>query len=160
VCGAVTILAVVRIRGTVNVRKPVKDTLKLLRLHKPNHMVLVEDKPSISGMLKKAWTQITWGEIDAETLAYVLEMRGRKPGNKPFTLEDVRKLGYESYLDLANAILSGELKLKELYKVIKPVFRLHPPSKGYKGSVKKGVPEGGALGYRGSKINELILRMA
>ncbi len=154
------VLAVVRIRGTVNVRRPVKDTLKLLRLHKPNHMVLVRDNPSILGMLRKAWTQITWGEINAETLAYVLERRGRKPGNKPFTLNDVKKLGYESYLDLAKAILSGEMELKELFKVIKPVFRLHPPSGGYKGSVKKGVPEGGELGYRGEKINELIMRMA
>jgi len=38
------------------------------------------------------------------------------------------------------------------------VFRLNPPKKGYK-SIKKSYKEGGALGYRGEKINNLIQRM-
>ena len=40
---------------------------------------------------------------------------------------------------------------------IMPVFRLNPPSKGYK-SVRKFFPKGD-LGYRGEKINELLKRM-
>ena len=38
-----------------------------------------------------------------------------------------------------------------------PVFRLSPPSKGYK-SIKIHYPRGD-LGYRGEKINELLRRM-
>jgi large subunit ribosomal protein L30 len=39
------------------------------------------------------------------------------------------------------------------------VFRLHPPSKGFKGKIKRGYGSGGELGYRGEKINELLRRM-
>jgi large subunit ribosomal protein L30 len=36
---------------------------------------------------------------------------------------------------------------------------LHPPTKGFKGKIKKSYSAGGELGYRGEKINELIKRM-
>jgi large subunit ribosomal protein L30 len=42
----------------------------------------------------------------------------------------------------------------------KPFFRLHPPMKGYgRKGIKKTFNVGGALGYRGDKINDLIRRM-
>ncbi|HNR25150.1 MAG TPA: 50S ribosomal protein L30, partial [Methanobacteriaceae archaeon] len=41
---------------------------------------------------------------------------------------------------------------------LKPVFRLHPPRKGYK-DIKKAFNEGGTLGYRGEDINHLLKRM-
>ena len=154
------IIAVIRLRGTADLNRPIRDTLKMLRLHKPNHMVLIKKTPIAEGMLRKVWAQVTWGEINVDTLAYVLERRGRKPGNKPFTLDDVKKLGFSSYKELAEAIIKGEFDLKNLYKIIKPVFRLHPPSKGFKGSIKRGYRDGGELGYRGDDINRLILRMA
>ena len=155
-----TILAVIRLRGRADLDKAREDTLKMLRLHKPNHMVLVEKSPSIEGMLRKVWAQVTWGEIEADTLAYVLERRGRKRGGRRFTIDDVKKMGFSSYKELAEALISGKIRLKDLYGVIKPVFRLHPPSKGYRGSIKKGYTDGGELGYRGGEINKLILRMA
>ena len=40
----------------------------------------------------------------------------------------------------------------------KPVCRLHPPVKGYEGN-KRSYRNGGALGYRGEAINDLINRM-
>ncbi|MCK5561102.1 MAG: 50S ribosomal protein L30, partial [Thermoplasmata archaeon] len=40
----------------------------------------------------------------------------------------------------------------------KPIIRLHPPRKGYEG-IKRAYTVGGALGYRGKKINELLARM-
>ena len=42
---------------------------------------------------------------------------------------------------------------------MKPVFRLHPPRKGYEG-IRHSVNEGGSLGYRGEAINDLAKRMA
>jgi len=42
---------------------------------------------------------------------------------------------------------------------VKPVFRLHPPRKGFKGSIKKSYRAGGEAGYRGEAINDLIRRM-
>ncbi len=42
----------------------------------------------------------------------------------------------------------------------KSFFRLNPPRKGYgRKGVKMTFAKGGALGYRGEKINDLILRM-
>jgi len=43
----------------------------------------------------------------------------------------------------------------------KKYFALHPPIKGFeRKGTKKSFKVGGALGYRGEKINELIKRMA
>ncbi len=42
----------------------------------------------------------------------------------------------------------------------KKFFRLHPPIKGWeRKGTKAGYNVGGALGYRGDKINELVKRM-
>ena len=42
----------------------------------------------------------------------------------------------------------------------KGFFRLHPPRKGFeRKGIKRPFTVGGALGYRGKKINELIKRM-
>ena len=41
---------------------------------------------------------------------------------------------------------------------IKPIFRLHPPRKGYEG-IKRPFTMKGALGNRGDKINNLLERM-
>lgn len=152
------LLAVIRIRGTVNMNSKEEMALKILRLHKRNHAVLVSDTPQMIGILKTAWKYITWGEIDKTTLQALLTKRGRKKGNKPLTENDIKNLGFNGFEELSQALLEGKVKLKDL-KIIKPVFRLHPPRKGFKRSVKKMYTDGGELGYRGSDINELILRM-
>ena len=42
----------------------------------------------------------------------------------------------------------------------KKTFRLHPPKKGWeRKGIKKPFKRGGALGYRGAEINDLIRRM-
>ena len=55
-------LAVVRIRGTVNVRKEVEDTLRMLNLQSNCHATLIDDRPSYLGMLRKVQNYVTWGE--------------------------------------------------------------------------------------------------
>ena len=150
-------LALIRIRGRVNVKRPVKDTLAMLRLHKVNHLVIVDDTPSYKGMIQKVKDYITWGEINAETLAKLIEKRGRLQGNKRVTEEYVQeKLGM-SIKEFAEKVINGEMKLSDL-PGLKPVFRLHPPRKGYR-SIKRPFKLGGAFGYRGEKINDLLLRM-
>lgn len=114
-------IAAIRIKGLVNVKKTVEDTLKILRLYRKNYCVVLEKKPEIIGMLKKIKDCITWGEIDDSTLKFLVEKRGEKD---------------------------------------KKFFRLHPPRKGFgRKGTKKPFSVGGALGYRGEKINELIKRM-
>jgi len=151
-------LALIRLRSGIRARGEVRDTLAMLRLHRINHLVIVDDTPSYRGMIQKVKDYITWGEIDKETLVKLLRKRGRLVGNKPITDEYVHeKLGM-SIEEFAEKVINGEMKLKDLPN-IKPVFRLHPPRGGLKGSKKRSFKEGGALGYRGEKINELIERM-
>jgi large subunit ribosomal protein L30 len=53
--------------------------------------------------------------------------------------------------------ISGET-LAKLKKSGKGVFKLKPPKGGFR-SIKKDFKSGGDLGYRGSDINKLIVRM-
>jgi len=151
-------LAVVRIRGIINVRKEVEDTLRMLNLQRNCHATLIDDRPSFLGMLRKAQNIITWGEASKETISLLLKKRGRTTGDKPLTDEYAKKIGYKSLDDLADAIYNLKVMLKDLPGV-KPVFRLHPPRKGFKGSIKKSYRAGGEAGYRGEAINDLIRRM-
>jgi len=141
------LFAVVMVRGVVGTNRKLKDTLMMLRLNRINHCVIVPKNQNYDGMLHKARDFITWGEIDKETLEKLISKRGRFVGDKRVT--DLR---YAK--ELAQFILSGK-PVKETG--IKPVFRLSPPSKGYR-STKALYPKG-SLGYRGEKINELIKRM-
>ncbi|MHC1636057.1 MAG: 50S ribosomal protein L30 [Candidatus Methanospirareceae archaeon] len=152
--------AVVRLRGSVNVRREIKDTLKMLRLHKINHCAIVEKNPYYEGMLRKVKDYVAWGEISEDMLELLLRRRGRLEGNKRLTDEYVKEnTPFDSIKDLAHAIYTGKVKMKELMKYkIKPILRLHPPRKGHRG-IKKSFKEGGELGYHGEKINELLYKM-
>ena len=150
-------LAAVRIRGEVNLNPKIKHTMELLRLHSVNHLVLVDEKDK--GMLAKAQSFITWGEIDAAIFGLVLEKRGRLQGDKRLGKDFLDKQKAKSFEDLAKNILEGKTNAKALG--IKPVFRLHPPKGGHnRAGIKKAYKIGGALGYRAADINVLIKRMA
>jgi large subunit ribosomal protein L30 len=59
--------------------------------------------------------------------------------------------------EISKEALKALEKVKSKGENIK-VFRLHPPRGGFKKSIKKPMPKG-ELGYRGDKINALVLRM-
>jgi large subunit ribosomal protein L30 len=151
-------LAVVRIRGTVSASHDVRETLKMLNLTRNNQTVLIDNRPSFLGSLKAARNFITWGEASKETVTMLLKNKGRLAGDKKLTEEYLQKNGYKSIQELAEAIFNC---LVEYWKMpnVKPVFKLHPPTKGFKGKIKKSYGIGGELGYRGERINELIERM-
>jgi len=152
------LLAVIRLRGVVGVPGDVKDTLRMLNLHKANHATIVEDTPSYRGMLEKVAGYVAYGEVNREVLTDLLRRRGRLRGDKPVADDYAKRLGFKSLEDVADALLEGKVRLKEL-RGLKPVFRLHPPRGGFKGSVKKMAGAGGELGYRGSDINQLLRDM-
>ena len=148
---------VIRVRGTTGVIQNIADTLDMLRLNRINHAVLVEENPSYKGMLQKAKDYITWGEVTPELIAKIIAKRCRIVGGKPVTDEYVAENSdYASIEELANAIYNNEVKLADLD--IKPVFRLHPPRKGYEG-IRHAINEGGSLGYRGEDIADLAIKM-
>jgi large subunit ribosomal protein L30 len=130
----------------------------MLHLTRNNYAVLVDDRPSFIGMLKAAQNFITWGEVSKEIVDMLMRKKGKLAGNKKLTEEYAQTTSFKSLDDLAAAIFNCRVEYLKLPNV-QPVFKLHPPSKGFKGKIKKSYGAGGELGYRGEKINELIKRM-
>lgn len=149
-------IAAIRVRGRTGVKGDIADTMKMLRLNRINHAVIIEENPSYQGMLQKAKDYITWGEITEGTLEEIITKRGKVPGGEKVTKEYLKEnTSYKTIKAVAKAVAKGE-KLEEAG--IKPVFRLHPPRKGYK-NVKKAYNEDGTLGYRGENMEDLIRKM-
>jgi len=151
-------VALIRIRGVSDVRGEIQDTLKMLNLTRNCHATFIDDRPSYLGMLQKIQSQVVWGEVSKETVSLLLKERGRIVGNKKLTDEYAQKIGYGSLDKLAEAVCNLKVEFRNLPD-IKPLFRLHPPKKGFKGSIKKSYKSGGVTGYRGEAINDIIKRM-
>jgi large subunit ribosomal protein L30 len=149
--------AVIRVRGTVGITRDIADTLKFLRLNKPNHCVVIPKNPKYEGMLQKAKDYITWGEIQPEILARMLVTRGSAAGQKVTDKYVKKHSDFKSVIAFAKAVAKGDENLGTL-SGLNPVIRLHPPMKGFEG-VKKPFSLGGSLGYRGEEINGLLTRM-
>ncbi len=154
---------VIRIRGTADIHPDVEKTLDLLRLRKRYAAVLYHSSlPGIRDMLRKAEYWVTYGEIDKDHLVSLIKSRGRLLGDKPITDEWIHEnLGLKGGIEeLAEMLLEGTLYYHRLEdKGVKPFFRLHPPRKGFKKSIKRHFNDNGELGYRGANINELVARM-
>ena len=143
------IIAVIRVRGSIRVKKDINDTLDMLRLRNTNYCVILDDKKSILGMLKKVIDYITYGEVDDSTLRLLFEKRGMEYKEEGREKKNNKNLeaGHNKFVVYNN-------------KKYKKYFRLNPPKKGYgRKGIKKNFKEGGAVGYRGEKINDLIRRM-
>lgn len=151
-------LAVVRVRGVGDASPDIEKTLENLHLNRNCHITLVDNSRSVLGMLKKARKFVTWGEVTKENILLLMKERGRLVGDRKLDEEYAQKAGYKTLEDLAEAIYKLEAEFRRLPD-IKPVFRAHPPKKGYKGKIKKTYNVGGATGYRGEAINKLIERM-
>jgi len=150
--------AVVRVRGQPDVNKDIRYTMGLLGLTRVNHCVVLPENPSIKGMLQMVKDYCTWGEIEEETLVAMIKTRGKITGDKDITDEYLKEnSAFGSVEELAKAMIENDYRMREMEDA-KPVFRLHPPIKGYEG-IKRSYKNGGALGYRGKDINDLINRM-
>jgi large subunit ribosomal protein L30 len=151
-------LVVVRIRGLVSAQREARETLALLHLTHTNHAVLIDSRPAYKGMLQRVNSYVTYGEPTKETVAMMIQKRALLAGDRKPTEEYFTKIGYKSIDDLAADIVSCKVQFGKLQDM-QARFRLHPPSKGYKGKTKKGFKAGGEAGYRGEAINELVQRM-
>lgn len=137
-------LVVIRIRGSVKTPQKIIDTLFMLRLRRKNHCTVVEDSLANRGMINKVKDYVTWGEIDEDTYRELLTKKGKEYQGRG--TDSKKKCSYKSM----------EIERKKY----KRYFRLNPPLKGFgRKGVKVGFQAGGALGYRGEKINDLIRRM-
>ncbi|MCH8329430.1 MAG: uL30 family ribosomal protein, partial [Nanoarchaeota archaeon] len=116
-----------------------------LGINKKNYCVVVPKTASYVGMVKKVKDYVAWGDVDEETYNKLVEKRGEEYTGR---LSDKKgKIHYNKFIDVNG-------------KKIKKIFRLNSPRKGYgRKGIKVSFRSGGALGYRGNKINELIERM-
>jgi len=125
-------LAVLRVRGIRNVDPKIRRTLEMMRLEKPNHLVVIEDSPANLGMLNVVKDYVTFGPIKEDLLLALLAKRGRKGSKRLSSLLDADKMKVA-----ATEIFSG----KKTADFANPVFRLSPPSQGYK-EIKRPYPQG------------------
>lgn len=152
-------IAAVRIRGNVKTSESAETTLVMLHLKYVNNATLVPNTAPYVGMLKRAKDLITWGEASPEMIAQLLKKRAMTTGENRLTDEYLSKnSGYRTIDGFAKALAEDKATLKDV-KGLKPRIRLHPPKKGHKKGIKKTYVQGGSLGPRGEKINELLLRM-
>lgn len=151
---------VIRVRSDIGVRRDIKQTMHNLNLTRVNHAVLIPESETYAGMLQKAKDYITWGEVDADTIATLIGERGRLMGNKPITDEVIKEsTDFKNISEFAAAMATGDATYKSI-DGMKPVFRLHPPrgAQGM-GGIKRAFTVGGALGNRGEAISKLATRM-
>ena len=151
--------AVVQLRGEVNMRGDIKDTLSMLNIHKVNHCALVPEGDTYRGMITKVNDYVAFGEPSQEILETLIQRRA-EPVDGSDAIDDewiAANTDYESVADLAEALLGEETSLRE--QGLTPVLRLHPPRGGHDG-IKHPVPEGGALGkHNTEEIDELLRDM-
>lgn len=122
-------IALILIRGFIRMRKDIMATLYTLRLRRKHACVVIDDTPGNRAAAMKCKDYIAYGEISDETHKLLIEKRGRKDSKGP----------------------DGKLK---------KFFSLNPPRGGFeRKGIKNPFNSGGALGYRGMKMNELIRRM-
>lgn len=153
------LLAVIRLRGSRGVGGDVEETLSMLHLRRRFHATIIDDRSPYLGMLRVAENYITWGEVDKQTLALMLKKRGCLKGRRKLTDKYVEeRTGFKSIDEYAEALYNFKASFRDLPD-LKPVFRLRPPRKGFKGSIKRPYKDGGELGYRGEAVNKLIKRM-
>ena len=138
-------LAIVRVRGLTGIKHPIDDTLNKLRLYRKNYCVVVPKNSVYMGMIRKVKDYVTWGEVGEETYKTLLDER--KEEYKGRASDSKGEINYAKFSDIDG-------------KKIKKFFRLNSPRKGYgRKGIKYAFNIGGALGYRGDKINDLIMRM-
>ncbi len=153
------VILAIRVRGQVSVRPQIEDTLNKLKLGRLHQARLLKMTPSIQGMVIKSKDYITWGEVDEHVVEQLVQKRGRISGNDRVTDAYIKaNSGFKSIKDFAKALTSGNASTSDV-EGLKPVFRLHPPKKGYKGKRNLPVGMGGVTGYRGTSINELAIKM-
>ena len=136
-------IAIIRIKGMVNINEDVENTLSRLKLRRKYACTLFDSKTETMGMIKKIRSFVAYGEIDRETLIELIKKRA-----KP--LDKEKKFDADKISD----IILREKKFDNAG--IKPFFRLHPPRGGI--NSKAHFPRG-VLGNNKEKINDLIKRM-
>jgi len=151
--------AVIQLRGEVDMRETVEDTLSMLNLHRVNHATLVPETDAYSGMIAKVNDYVAYGEPSLETVKALVAKRA-EPLEGDADVDDewvAENTDYDDVDDLARALYNENTTLREAG--LSPAVRLHPPRGGHQG-IKHPQSEGGQLGKQSTEdVDELLERM-
>lgn len=151
----------IRLKGEFGTPWPVANTLKTLRMKRKFNAVLLESNPSTIGLLRAVKDYVTWGDVKTDDITTIIRERGEFSDGLVLNDETIRdRLGESSSEALASALTQGRITLQGLWKKgLSPVFRLHPPSGGFEGTIKRPHGSGGELGKRKTSLSTLLARM-
>ncbi|MFH1750411.1 MAG: 50S ribosomal protein L30 [Candidatus Micrarchaeota archaeon] len=150
-------IAILRVRGSMETRSRTEDALIQLHLGRKNHCTVSLPNPYLAGTLIKCKDFLTWGEIDEKMFQSLLEKRGEFSGGIKVTDAEIAKRSkFKSITEFVSVFTQGKASFSDVTG-LKPLFRLHPPRKGFEG-IKLPYPKG-ALGNRKEKISDLLVRM-
>ena len=139
-----SMIAVIRIKGRIGVKRKMAEGLKRLGLNTKYSCVILKNTKDKVGMLKRLRDYVAYGDISEDDFKELLEKRSKAVnGNEKKPSADEVIKGFKQ----------GK-RLKDMN--VQPVFRLHPPRKGIESKQRYPKRE---LGYHGNKINELLKRM-
>ena len=93
-------IAVIRVRGDVNVNKRIKDTLNMLRLYRKNYCVVLPYNESYLGMIKKVKDYVTYGTLNDDAYNLLVEKRGEE--YKERESDSKGKIKYKKFIIVNN----------------------------------------------------------
>ena len=139
-------IVVVRVRGRIRLLTVIKNTLDMMRLYKTNYCVVLDNTSVNRGMIQKAKDYVTWGEADNSIIDELFAKRGTLYTGQ--LTDSKKKIDYKSrYVEYQG-------------KKYSKFFKLNPPKQGYgRKGIKTTFTQGGGVGERADKINDLVRRM-
>jgi large subunit ribosomal protein L30 len=146
------VLAVIRIRGRVNIDPDIRDTLNQLKLSTKHSCVLLSENETYKGMLKKVENWVAWGPVKTETAKKLIMKRGKINGER--ITEEMLKKNKVDVSKLLKDVEAGKAKVKD--SGINPNFRLGPARGGFK-SIIRHYPRG-SIG-KWPEIDSLLEKM-
>lgn len=155
------IIVALKLRGSSRVKQTIQYTFMLLNLKKQYNATVLENNSSSLGMLEAVKDYATWGEASRETLIRLFSLQSPKVFDSSGPKHSRRKQAFKSVEELVDNLIKGKVSLASLKKTgLKTTFTLHPAKGGFRKGLKRPFTTGGELGYRGEKINELIVRLS
>jgi large subunit ribosomal protein L30 len=111
-------IAIIRLAGQINLTQQVVKTLEMLNLPRKQSCSIVEDSPTVKGMIQKVKDCVTWGTIDDEGIK--LLNAKRKGDNKAIFLHPPRggyeRKGTKKTFKVGGALGNREEKIIDLIK--------------------------------------------
>ena len=109
-------IAVIRVRGLVNMNSSVEATMRTLKLYKKNYCVTLEQTPESLGMLAKIKDFVTWGDVDEETLNILKEKSDKKFYRLNSPKKGFGRKGIKYHFNKGGALGDRKEKINDLIK--------------------------------------------